>query len=97
MKTRLAKSYEILNIMNFIKENSVKIPGLSANDSVHEYMATIMEHIMRNEAKLALFNDKIVGFAVLDKNSSDSFFAVDNTLASSDYDGALNLLMSAAV
>lgn len=97
MKTRLAKSYEIINIMNFIKENSVRIPGLTAEDSIQEYMATIMEHIMRQEAKLALFNNKIVGFAVVDQDASDSFCAVDSRLTNTDYNGAMNLLMSATV
>lgn len=95
MKARLAESYEILNIMKFIKENSVRIPGLSESDSFQEYKATIMEYIMRGEANLIYFNNKIIGLSVQSSNEADSFYALANSLDNAMYDGAMSLLKEA--
>ena len=95
MRARIAESYEIINILNFIKDNAVRLPGLSSEDSIQECRATIMEHIMRHETKLAVLGNKIVGLAFLSSNGADDFYAVDTKLNNAEQDGALSALMSA--
>ena len=65
MRTKLAQSYDIENIMNFVKDTTLNPGAIVSEEALHEYKATILEYIQRREAVIKLNgNNKIVGFTL---------------------------------
>lgn len=65
MLIKLAQTYDIESIMNYVTQNIEDVFGRPVTaETIHEYRFTVLEHIMRKEAKIKMLNNQIVGLVL---------------------------------
>ena len=65
MAIKLAQTYDIESIMNYVTQHVEDVFGRPVTaETIHEFKFTVLEHIMRQEAKIKLHNNQIVGLVL---------------------------------